>query len=717
MPALILLAGVVLAVLSPSEYWAIAVLAQVAVGVLAIRFRALRALWPLPLGFLLATVAVLKVTDWELPCGERLLVTARITSIPRLADDGWQFEALLEFPTAVRLPKLRGQVRGLKRPPVMPQPGERWQLAVTVMTPAQASGGRGALRDGRSVAVRAVTSELNQRLAVAPPSLTGVRADMADRIRAAVKDPAAAALLAALAVGATGDISDAQWRAFSATGISHLVAISGMHVTFFALLCMRLARWLWRFLPTPVLAAVRRESFATVVGVVMAGAYALLSGFEVPAQRTLLMLSVFLLARACDRNTSACWSLGAALIAVLVFDPLAVLDAGFWLSYAAVLTIVLFVGQRVSLAGDWRGGLELQWIITVALLPVTLLFFGLFSLAGLLINPLAIPYFGLLLVPLTLVATLFLMIPVSAAQWVAELLLHIAAELATAIWPLLASVSVSSAGQWFATPHLVWFLAAAAVIGLLLIPLDRWGRWLLAGTFIAPFVMASVPLPGAGDLRVTLLPGGIANVIHVSAGGHDLLFGTGETFASAGRHVRSQILPWLDAEGVQYLDRLVLGRSSADRLAGAAVLLQAGRVDTVYATAAAMPLPPEVQRCRPARWSWGDAIFEHMDWPGEATCALHVRQGKRSALLLLDVGDSTDVALNMWQGPSVDLLVLPATRRLSQAVLGRIVAPGGEVWTRAAGSAQTLSTRFHRSGRVVRRSSTRFGYHAASCGK
>ncbi len=113
------------------------------------------------------------------------------------------------------------------------------------------------------------------------PGLDALRARLGRRIADQVDDPAAAALLAALAVGVTGEVSTRQWQVFNATGITHLVAISGMHVTFLALLAMAAARCCWQRL-APRAWLPRRSVFAALVGVTLALLYALLAGFSVP---------------------------------------------------------------------------------------------------------------------------------------------------------------------------------------------------------------------------------------------------------------------------------------------------------------------------------------------------------------------------------------------------------------------------------------------------
>ena len=163
---------------------------------------------------------------------------------------------------------------------------------------------------GVHLAGRVLPVALNGRLALADSSIDGARARVAARIADSVADPDAAALLTALAVGLTGGMSADQWRVFNATGTTHLVAISGLHVTMFAVLAFFCARRVWRWLPFA--AWIEREPFALLSGLAAAGVYSLLAGFSVPTQRTWLMLAVF--STGATRG-AACLSAGARLVA------------------------------------------------------------------------------------------------------------------------------------------------------------------------------------------------------------------------------------------------------------------------------------------------------------------------------------------------------------------------------------------------------------------
>jgi len=144
-----------------------------------------------------------------------------------------------------------------------------------------------------------------------------------------------AGVLVALVTGEQRAIDREDWRVFRTTGVAHLMAISGLHITVFAWAASMVVSWCWRrsshlclWLPAP--------QVALVAGVLSAFAYAVFSGWGVPAQRTVLMLAVIAMQRLSGRPWPwhATWLMACG--AVVVFQPMALLQAGFWLSFLAV---------------------------------------------------------------------------------------------------------------------------------------------------------------------------------------------------------------------------------------------------------------------------------------------------------------------------------------------------------------------------------------------
>lgn len=654
--------------------------------------------WPLLLlvaGFFLAHSRAADIAQRPVPCGQRLLASAHILGIPERTESGWRFDARVRHPRKPGQPELVVRIDFPRQGRQHPRAGETWQLALGYQEPAQTGGGaqRALFRNGIHARARALVSPLNRRLHEAGVSWPAIREHIAGRIHQRVQDPSAAALIAALAVGATGEVSDRQWRVFSSTGISHLIAISGMHVTFLAMLSMMGARQLWRA-SALLRQHLRRETFAAVVGMVMAAGYSLLSGFSVPAQRTLVMLLAFLLLRETAREMRPCTALGIATVAVLAWDPLSLLDAGFWLSFAAVAAIILLPGARILRHGKLRGAADVQWAVSMALLPLTLVFFSAFSVAGLVVNIVAIPLFTLVLVPVILLATVGYLLPWDVAGSAADHLVDVAALLLRPGWAGLAFVADLPGATVAAQPLPLVVAAAGLAVLLTLLPLDlriRGVAWIiLAWTFLA-----ARPGPSTHELEIEVLEAGRGSAVLLRTAHHSLLAGSAEGFGSRGRGFASLLRPQLAARLASGPDAWVLGRLDSDRLAALPVARARASALRIFAIAReGRQLPPELLPCGPRSWQWDGVGFDLRPAASGRGCLLWVATGTHRAAVLVD-GDAVDRdGLKASAEPVPQLLLLPARGYHAQGVavegathilvddgLQR-AAPGAGLWQR-----------------------------------
>jgi competence protein ComEC len=632
----------------------------------------------------LAHALVVGAVDAQLRCEERVLVQARITGLPARVAPGWRFEAMLRHPRQPGRADVRAMVE-MPRGKIQPAVGETWQLLLRYQpVPADAAGGadplRLAVRDRRQASARVLPSPLNRRIGPAATSIDGLRQRVALRIQRRALDPAAGALLAALAVGATGEVTSRQWRDFSATGITHLVAISGAHVTFFALLSMAAVRRLWNVLPG-LQHRVRRERLAGLAGLVLALAYALLSGFSVPAQRTLLMLAAFVLWRESGRASRPCWSLAVAMCAVLAIDPLAILGAGFWLSFAAVAAILLLPGSRLGEEGSLRSGARVQAAVSLALLPLTVLLFGSFSFSGLLVNAGAIPLFGFVLVPGALLATLAYLLPGEVPRMAGDLLIDCAGAVASLLLPLLARAAQWSASSWLGAMPLPQLLLTAISVACGLLPLRPSVRVAAIGLAFSGLV-ATPRAPPAGTAELDVLGAGAGTSVVVTTASHRLVFGTGEVHGGDGRRFRARVVDRLQREGGPVPGILVTGRARAERLAAATAAAARWPGIVIVGERATQPLPPELVECDARRWQWDEVGFELLSATPGRGCALRIATPDGSALLTLDVDGPGWDALQA-RGTRDRFVLLPLAAGHLAAADGSDAAGGGD----AAGGA------------------------------
>lgn len=453
-----------------------------------------------------------------------------------------------------------------------------------------------------------VRSNFNERVSTGERPLTALRERIARHIESHVEDRDAAGLLAALAVGATGGMSREQWRVFNATGTTHLVAISGLHVTLFAVLMFAVARRLWSAL---LWRWVRwnRESFAAVFGLAAATGYALLAGLSIPTQRTLVMLAAWLLARCAARNTSPLQPMAVALLAVSVLDPFAPLTAGFWLSFGAMGAIMLVTSTRFTRRKTLHEAVVVQLAVTVILVPLTLATFGSFSLVGPLVNAAAIPYMSWLLVPGVLLSVMLL--PFS--PWASDQALAFVERLHDWGWPWLAAAADSPFALAYASPPPWWYALAAFSVPLVFAPWPARVRLAMA-ICVLPLAAAGRSSPQEHELEVTALDMGEGTAIVLRTARHTLVYGVGESYGTGGSRTENVLVPFLRSRGVRLVDRLIVPRLTPITGEGVTALLAALPVQRASMNGVASGDFDGAAACSPGEsWDWDGVRFSILE--------------------------------------------------------------------------------------------------------
>jgi len=476
------------------------------------------------------------------------------------------------------------------------------------------------------------------------------RAEVRDRISQQVVDERAAGLIAALVVGDQQAIEQSDWDVFRATGVAHLMSISGLHVTMFAWFAGVLVAALWRR-SAGLCARVSAPSAALVGGLLLAAAYALFSGWGVPAQRTVWMLATVGLLRLLGLRWPwpQVWLLTCAV--VVLMDPWALLQAGFWLSFVAVG--VLFATDH-SGAGLPKPGirqrllglLREQWLITLALAPLSLLLFGQVSLIALLANAVAIPWVTLLITPLAMAGVLWSGFW-ELCHWASLGLLLLLSWLAQ--WPW-ASYQVPQAPAW---------IGAASVLGALLLVLRAPWAWRLLGLpLLLPLVMWRVPMPPAGQFEILAADIGQGNAVLLRTQSHSLLFDAGPRFSQESDAGHRVLLPLMRSLGVK-LDMLVLSHQDTDHTGGAVSVLNAQPTAQLLSSIGSehplQALRP-VQPCTTGQhWRWDGVDFELLHPSRQElqerhktnalSCVLRVSNGQQTALLTGDIEQAQETQL------------------------------------------------------------------------
>ncbi len=625
--------------------------------------------------------------------GRDIVVEGVVASLPQRGASGLRFRfdvatALLDGGTVEVPPQVSlGWYKGWHEDAVLSQPqselraGQRWRFTVRLRQPhgtlnphgfdlelqlfEQGVRATGYVRDGTAVLLDTAAGHPIERL----------RQWVRDAIEARVPEPRAAGVLAALSVGDQGAIERDDWDLFRNTGIAHLMSISGLHVTMFAWLAGAGGAALWRrserlalWCPT--------STAARGLGLLAAFAYALFSGWGVPSQRTVWMLAAVTALQVLGLHWPWPLVLLAAATVVTAVDPWALLQPGFWLSFAAVGLLMAsapaLTTRQPAVVGGWvrrvaalaRDGVRTQVVATLGLAPLTLVFFQQISLVGFIANLVAIPLVTLVITPLALLGT------VAAPLWAlgASVVGRFTDGLAwLAAWPL-AVWTVPSAPLWAQLAGL-----AAGALGLMPLP---WRLRLLALPLAVPLLWPPHAVPGLGEFELVAVDVGQGTAVLVRTQDHLLVYDAGPQYARDSDAGQRVLLPLLRTRGESRIDTLVLSHRDIDHVGGARAVLAALPVGELLSslepTHPLLALASNVQRCEAGRsWDWDGVHFELLhpppgDYaralkPNAMSCVLRVAGASRSALLTGDIEAAQEGALVATLGEALrsDVLIVP----------------------------------------------------------
>lgn len=585
-----------------------------------------------------------------------ILVTGTVVDLPRAQDDSTRFDfdiASAQFDG--RAVPVRGSVRlswyasRTQPPPAIPA-CSTWRIRVRMKRPHGLvnPGGfdfeRSALQKG-VIATGYVRDDPANAMLRTGACVDGIRARVAASIEAALPNDAhAARLLRALSVGDERALDEHDWQVVRATGISHLIAISGFHVGLAAVFGALLVRLLWWVFPMLALRLARPLAEAAIAFPASL-AYGALAGFGLPTTRTLLMIAVVAGWRLFRRGGGFGGGFGLALAAILIVDPLSVLSAGFWLSFAGVALLAWTLARD----NGWRGHLKeiglAPLLMTLALLPLTVWFFGQASLVGPLANLVAVPFVSFVIVPIDLVACALLF----AWPWAGQHMLHVCAYLVDGLWWFLVHLAAwRPAMQYLPEASLLAFALACIGAVWLLAPRGVPAR-ALGAFLLLPLCWPRILPPADGAFRATVIDVGQGLSVLVRTRSHALLIDAGARYPSGFDLGEAAVVPTLHALGVAHLDGLIVSHGDNDH-AGGALAVQAAYPGTPTWGGEPARGPVPMRQCHAGQqWRWDGVDFRVLRPPApvslkgnDAGCVLLVTGAGGRLLLPADTSSQVE---------------------------------------------------------------------------
>jgi competence protein ComEC len=534
-----------------------------------------------------------------------------------------------------------------KYPPPGLHAGERWQLTVRLKQPHGSSNPHGFdfemwAFENNVRAVGYVNNKAdNKRLSAMADGfkyhVEHWREAVRDKFNATLGYAPYAGVLNALAIGDQSSIPASQWQVFTRTGVNHLMSISGLHITMLASLGYALTYWLWRR-STHLIRLLPARKAAALAALLLALGYALLSGFAVPAQRTVYMVGAVAIALWLNRNFSLGQILCIALLGVLIPDPWAVMSPGFWLSFGAVALILYVTAYRLKPAYWLVEYGKVQWAMTIGLIPLLLALFQQVSLVSPVANAFAIPLVSLIVVPLTLLgAVLPPTFPWNAPLWLAHNVTG---------WTMALLEWLNGLPQAVWTQHAPppWSIVAG-MLGVLWILLPRGfpARWL--GFLLLLPMFLNTPRPPAQDsVRLIIFDVGQGLAVAAQTRQHALLYDAGPDFSDGADSGNRILIPSLRAMGIARLDGMILTHNDTDHTGGAASVMQAMPIGWLSSSLPdghpLLQLVSDKRRCMDGQaWQWDGVSFEILHPDAGSYAVANIRDNNRGCVLRISVGD------------------------------------------------------------------------------
>jgi competence protein ComEC len=488
--------------------------------------------------------------------------------------------------------------------------------------------------------------------------LQRLRQRLAQKVTDEIAEKKVSAIILALTLGIKSQITWQQMQVFNHVGVRHLLAISGLHV---AMVLGVVYLLLFSFLRIALAfqSRFRVQAIAAFFCIIVAVIYGLFAGASVPTVRACLMFSLVMVCLIREINISwlYLWCASAGLI--LLFQPFDVMMPSFWLSFMAIAIIAYVYFGRLTINKHWCEYVKLQLGLSLGLLGISLFCFSQFSIVGVFVNLVAVPWVSFIILPLSFFFELTFFWPIA---WLKNfLLLNI-----NAFINFLQFFDHEHYGVFY--QHVSLGFAIGLFIAALIVLMPKALRIKnLALLCFLPIVLQRSSIE-YGQVQLTALAVGQGLSVVLQTQHHLVIYDAGPKFMTGGDMGQYVVLPYLHYLGKTHIDKLVISHGDSDHFGGANTLLDYFTVSSVL-TSAPEKFSVAITSCLAGQtWQWDGVVFDvlypdkwHQHLGNNSSCVLRVRANNQSVLLVGDLEAIAEANLVKTYGSAlnVDVLVAP----------------------------------------------------------
>ncbi len=488
-------------------------------------------------------------------------------------------------------------------------------------------------------------------------------------------------VLRALTMGDASGLTSRDWDVLRRTGTVHLMVISGLHVGVVGALGFFCGRWLARLVPWMLLWT-PATWWGALSGVAVSGFYVMFTGSGLPALRAFVMVLAAAVAIGVGRRSQLSSVFLLALTVILLWEPLAVHQQGFWLSFIAVAALLRFFSHRYDRHGPIVTFGLAQWCLLIGLTPAVALSLGQVAWTGTLANFLVLPIVSFAVIPPALCGVLLTLITPDVGQWgflVADWFIGWVISLLTWMsrYPVDPVSYIDS-----------WLVVCVSVCAWILLSGTPWRQFVTVAMLWSCWAWPVATGIEQGEFRITALDVGQGSAIVVDTQDHRLLFDAGPRYSSGFDLGSAVVVPSMAATGPERLDVLVVSHGDLDHAGGVDSVVDAYPVGRIYSS---IQLPGAESCSAGKQWTWDGIDFEfhhpsdrfiEMFAAGDlrdndVSCVLSVSNTRHTVLLLGDI--SRDVERYLSRRLPVDVTLTSAphhgSRSSSSLAFVRLLRP------------------------------------------